>query len=103
MTFKHQSFFFHGVFSIINLCIPKLMKIIWFFFFGSFAHHFQMKLSTYGSNLNSISVIMSDLEFFLLTRVLTHNLSIVDLVKFLDKSQNYVSQGILGVKLTFLV
>jgi hypothetical protein len=58
---------------------------------------------TYGSNLNSISVIMSDLEFFLLTRVLTHNLSIVDLVKFLDKSQNYVSQGILGVKLTFLV
>jgi hypothetical protein len=34
---------------------------------GSFAHHFQIKLSTHGSNLNSIFVIMSELEFFLLT------------------------------------
>jgi hypothetical protein len=55
------------------------------FFFGSFAHHFQIKLSTHGSNLNSIFVIMSELEFFLLTRVLTQNFNTKDLVKFLEK------------------
>jgi hypothetical protein len=38
-----------------------------FSFFGSFAHHFQIKLSTHGSNLNSILVIMSELELFFLT------------------------------------
>jgi hypothetical protein len=31
---------------------------------SSFATHFQIKLSTHGSNLNSIFVIMSELEFF---------------------------------------
>jgi hypothetical protein len=69
-----------------------------------------MKLSTHGSNLNSIFVIMSELEFFLLTGVLTQNFNsifvimselefflltgvltqnfnTVDLVKFLEKIQ----------------
>jgi hypothetical protein len=87
------------------------MKFRWFsLFFGSFALHFQMKLSTHGSNLNSIFVIMSELEFFLLTGVLTQNFNsifvimselefflltgvltqnfnTVDLVKFLEKIQ----------------
>jgi hypothetical protein len=56
----------------MNFFTPKLMKIRWFFFFffsGSFAHHFHIKLSTHGSNLNSMFVIMSELEFFLLKRV----------------------------------
>jgi hypothetical protein len=63
------------------------MKIGWFFFLGSFAHHFQIKLSTHGSNLNSMLVFMSKLEFFLLTRVLIQNFNIVDLVKFLEKNK----------------
>jgi hypothetical protein len=72
----------------MNFFTPKLMKIRWsFLFFGFFAHHFQIKLSIHGSNLNSIFVIMSELEFFLLTRVLTQNFNIVDLVKFLETNQ----------------
>jgi hypothetical protein len=64
------------------------MKIRWsFLFFGSFAHHFQIKLSTRGSNLNSIFVIMNELELFFLTGVLTQNFNTVDLVKFLEKNQ----------------
>jgi hypothetical protein len=64
------------------------MKIRWsFLFWGSFAPHFQIKLSTYGSNLNSILVIMSELELFFLTRILTQNFNTVDLVKFLEKNQ----------------
>jgi hypothetical protein len=67
---------------------PKLMKIRWFFlFFGSFAPHFQIKLSTYGLNLKSIFVIMSELKLFLLMGVLTKNFNTVDLVKFLAKNQ----------------
>jgi hypothetical protein len=53
-----------------------------FFFFGSFAPYFQNKLSTHASNLNSKFVIMSELEFFLLTTVLTLNFNTVDLVNF---------------------
>jgi hypothetical protein len=64
------------------------MKIRWsFHFFGSFAPHFQIKLSIQGSNLNSRFVSMSELEFFLLSWVLTQNFNIVDLVKFLEKNQ----------------
>jgi hypothetical protein len=64
------------------------MKIRCFFFFWvKFALHFQIKLSTHGSNLNSIFVIMSELKLFLFTRVLTQNFNIVDLVKFLEKNQ----------------
>jgi hypothetical protein len=64
------------------------MKIRWsFLFLGSFARHFQIKLDTHGSNLNSIFVIMSELEFFLLTWVLTQNFNTKDLVKFLEKNK----------------
>jgi hypothetical protein len=56
-----------------------------FFFFGSIAPHFQIKLSAHGSNLNSISVIISELEFFFLLGGLIQNFSIVDLVKFHEK------------------
>jgi hypothetical protein len=58
-----------------------------FSFFKSFAHHIQIKLSTHGSNHNSIFAMMSELEFFLLMRVLTQNFNTVDLVKFLEKNQ----------------
>jgi hypothetical protein len=57
------------------------------FFGGSFAPHFQIKLSTHGSNFNSKFVIMRELKFILLMRVLTQNFNIVDLVKFLYKNQ----------------
>jgi hypothetical protein len=63
------------------------MKIRWSFLFsGTFAPHFQIKLSTHGSNLNSIFVIMSELGLFLLTRVLTQNFNtIMDLIKNFGK------------------
>jgi hypothetical protein len=57
-----------------------------FSFFGSFAPHFQIKLSTHGSNLNSMFVIMSELELFVLMGVLTQNSNTVDLIKFLEKN-----------------
>jgi hypothetical protein len=59
-------------------------------FFGSFAHHFQIKLSTHGINLNSIFIIMSELKFFLLTVVLTQNFNTMDLVNyFWKKNKNF--------------
>jgi hypothetical protein len=58
-----------------------------FSFFGSFAPHFQIKLSTHSSNLNSIFVIMSELELFFLMGVLTQNFNTVDLIKFREKNQ----------------
>jgi hypothetical protein len=70
----------------MNFFTPKLMKIRWFFFFFvSLSPHLQIKLSTHGSNLNSIFVIMSELELLFLTGVLTQNFNTVDLVKFLQK------------------
>jgi hypothetical protein len=45
-------------------------------------------LNIHGSKINSIFVIISELNFFLSTRVLTQNFNIVDLVKFLGKNQN---------------
>jgi hypothetical protein len=64
------------------------MKIRWSsLFFGSFAPHFQIKLSIHGSNLNSIFVIMSELELFFLTGVLTQNFNTVDLVNVFGKNQ----------------
>ena len=63
------------------------MKIRWSsLFFGSFAPHFQIKLNIHASNFNSKFVSMSELEFFLLTRVLTQNFNTMDLVKFLEKN-----------------
>jgi hypothetical protein len=64
------------------------MKIRWSsLFLGSFVPHFQIKLSTHCSNLNSIFVIMSELELFLLMEILTQNFNTVDLVKLLEKNQ----------------
>jgi hypothetical protein len=58
------------------------MKIRWSsLFWGSFAHHFYIKLSTHGSNLNSMFGIMSELKFFLLMGVMTQNFNTMDLVK----------------------
>jgi hypothetical protein len=74
------------MFITANFLTPELMKIRWSsLFFGFFGHHFQIKLSTHASNLNSIFVIVSELEFFLLKRVLTQNFNSVELVKFLGK------------------
>jgi hypothetical protein len=67
---------------------PKFMKIRWSsLLFGSFVHHFKIKLRTHGSNLNSTLVIMSELKFFLLTGVLTQNFNTEDLIKFLEKNK----------------
>jgi hypothetical protein len=68
----------------------NLKGLIWSsHFLGSFAPHFQIKLSTHGSNLNSIFVIMSELKFFLLTRVLIQNFNNENLVKFLEKNKKF--------------
>jgi hypothetical protein len=76
------------VFFSVNFFTPKLMKIRWSsFFFGSFAPHFQIKLSIHASNFNYKFVSMSELELFLLTRVLTPNFNTMDLVNFLEKNQ----------------
>jgi hypothetical protein len=61
--------------------------MVFFFFFGSFAPHFQIKLSIHGSNLNSKFVSMSELELFLLMRVLTPNFNTMDLVKILEQNK----------------
>jgi hypothetical protein len=61
--------------------------LVFVLIFGSFANHFLFKLKTYGSNLNSTFVIMSELKLFLLTRVLIQNFNTVDLVKFLEQNK----------------
>jgi hypothetical protein len=58
-----------------------------FFFFGSFAPHFQIKLSIHASNFNSRFVSMSELELILLTGVLTPNFNTMYFVKILEKNQ----------------
>jgi hypothetical protein len=69
------------------------MKIRWsFFFLGSFAPHFQIKLSIHASNFNSKFVSMSELELFLLTGLLTPNFKTMDLVKILEKNQKLHNQ-----------
>jgi hypothetical protein len=56
ITFKHQSFFW--VFFTMNFFTPKSMKIRRSSsFLGFFSPHIQIKLSTHGSNLNSIFVV----------------------------------------------
>jgi hypothetical protein len=62
------------------------MKIRWSsLFWGSFAPHFQIKLSIHASNFNFRFVSMSELELLLLTGVLTPNFNTMDLVKILEK------------------
>jgi hypothetical protein len=69
---------------------PKFMKIRWSsLFFGCFVPYFQIKLSTHGSNLNSIFEITSELKFFLLMGVLTQNFNTVDLVNCFEKIKNF--------------
>jgi hypothetical protein len=64
------------------------MKIRWSsLFLGSFAPHFQIKLSIHDSNFNSRFVSMSELELFLMTGVLTPNFNTMDLVKILEKNK----------------
>jgi hypothetical protein len=76
------------VFFAVNFFTPKLMKIRWSsLLFGSFAPHFQIKLSIHGSNLNSTFIIMNELKFFLLKGVLTQNFNTMDLIKFLEKNK----------------
>jgi hypothetical protein len=70
----------------VNFFTPKLMKIRWSsLFFGSFAPHFQIKLSIHALNLNSRFV--SELELFLFIGVLTPNFNTLDLVKILEENQ----------------
>jgi hypothetical protein len=66
-----------------------------FSFFWSFAPHFQIKLSIHASKFNSIFVSMSELELFLLTRVLTPNFNTMDLVKILEKNKKLHIQIVL--------
>jgi hypothetical protein len=61
-----------------------VFSLFWVFF-----THFQIKLSTHGSNVDSIFVSMSELELFLLMGVLTQNFNTMDLVKFLEKNENF--------------
>jgi hypothetical protein len=76
------------VFFSVNFFTPKLMKIRCSpLFLGSFAPHFQIKLSIHASNFNSKFVSMSEIELFLLTGVLTPNFNTTDLVKILEKNQ----------------
>jgi hypothetical protein len=64
------------------------MKIRWSsLFFGSFAFHFQIKLSIHASKFNSRFVSMNEVELILLTGVLTPNFNTMDLVKILEKNQ----------------
>jgi hypothetical protein len=83
-----SKFFFGGVFFSVNFFTPKLMKIRWSsLFFGSFAPHFQIKLSIHALNFNSRFVSMSELELFLLMGVLAPNFNTMDLVNILEKNQ----------------
>jgi hypothetical protein len=80
----------------VNFFIPKLMKIRWSsLFFGSFAPHFQIRLSIHASNFNSRFVSTSELELFLLTGLLTPNFNTMDLVKILEKNQKLHIQIVL--------
>jgi hypothetical protein len=56
------------------------MKIRWSsFFFGYFAPHFQIKLSTHGSNLNPIFCKNECTNLYLLMWVLIQNFNTMDL------------------------
>jgi hypothetical protein len=84
----------------MNFSTPKLMKIRWSsLFFGSFALHFQIKLSIHASNFNSRFVSMSELELFLLMGVLTPNFNTVDLVNILEKNIKKLYIQIIAVTL----
>jgi hypothetical protein len=80
----------------VNFFTPKLMKIrCSSLLFGSFAPHFQIKLSIHASNFNSRFISMSELELFLLMGVLTPNFNTMDLVKNLEKKKKLHIQIVL--------
>jgi uncharacterized protein YhhL (DUF1145 family) len=58
-----------------------------FSFFWVFWISLLNQVEPHGSNLNSMIVIMNELEFFLLTGILTQNFNTMDLVKFLEKNK----------------
>jgi hypothetical protein len=72
----------------VNFFTPKLMRIRWSsLFFGSFAPHFQIKLSIQCSNLK-ILFVDGGLDF-------------VDLVKLLEKNQKlHISIVVITLKVT---
>jgi hypothetical protein len=76
------------------------MKIRWSsLFFGSFAPHFQIKLSIHASNFISRFVIMTELELFLLTEILTPNFNtIIDLINILEKNEKLHIQIVVVTK-----
>jgi hypothetical protein len=76
------------------------MKIGWSsLFFGSFAPHFQIKLSIHASNFISRFVIMTELELFLLTEILTPNFNtIIDLINILEKNEKLHIQIVVVTK-----
>jgi hypothetical protein len=77
----------------VNFFTPKLMKIRWSsLFFGSFAPHFQIKLSIHALSFNSRFVSISELELFLLRGVLTPNFNTLDLIKILEKNKKIYIQ-----------
>jgi hypothetical protein len=78
------------------------MKIRWSsLFFGSFAPHFQIKLSIHGSNFNSRFVSMNELELFLLMGVLTPNFNTMDLVEILEKNKKlHIQITVVTLKVT---
>jgi hypothetical protein len=69
--------------------IHELMKTRWsYLFFRTFATYFHIKLSEHGSNVNSIFLIMSELQFLFGTRVFKQNFNNVELVKFIGQNRN---------------
>jgi hypothetical protein len=60
-----------------------------FFFFGSFAPHFQIKLGKHASNFNSTFVVMSELELSFLMGILAPYFNTMDLVKILENSPKF--------------
>jgi hypothetical protein len=85
---KTSKFSFFGVFFSVNFFTPKLIKIRWSsLYFGSFAPHFQVKLSIHASNSNSRFESSSELELFLLMGSLNPNFNTMDLVKILQNNQ----------------
>jgi hypothetical protein len=57
-----------------------------FLLLGSFVPYSNTKLGLYSSNLNFRFVSMNELNFFLLTKVLTQNSNIVEFVIFFENN-----------------
>jgi hypothetical protein len=75
-------------FNIVILYFNVLLVYLWciFLYFSIF---FYISIYFYGSNINSIFAIINELELFFLMTVLIQNFNTLDLVKFLQKNQNF--------------